>query len=84
MNQKSCPWNALVARWVKDPALSLQWPGLLLWLWVQSLAQDLPHAVSVSKKKKKKKRKERNPVLLQGWVGQGGEKKPAPLLFVLQ
>ena len=31
--------------WVKDPALSLQWLGLLL--WHEPLARELPHAMDV-------------------------------------
>ena len=41
--------NSLVAQWVKDPALSLQWLGLLA--WVRSLAQELPHSVGTDPKK---------------------------------
>ena len=32
-------------QWVKDPVLSLLWLGSLLLLWVQSLAQELPHVL---------------------------------------
>ena len=33
-----------MVQWVKDPALSLQWLGSLLWLRLDpSLAQELPH-----------------------------------------
>ena len=30
-NQKKGHWSSLAAQWVKDLALSLPWPGLLLW-----------------------------------------------------
>ena len=40
-----------MAQCVKDPTLSLQWLGSLLWQ-VQSLAWELPHFVGVAKKKK--------------------------------
>ena len=43
-----------MAQWVENPALSLQRPGLAAAVWVQSLAQELPHAVGVAKKKKKR------------------------------
>ena len=42
-------WRSLVAQQVKDPALSL--------LWVQSLAWELPHTVSMPKKTQKPKNK---------------------------
>ena len=29
--KEQCCWGSLVVKWVKDPALSLQQPGLLLW-----------------------------------------------------
>ena len=40
----------MVGQWVKDPALSLLW--LRLQLWVPSLALELPNAVGKAKKKK--------------------------------
>ena len=46
--------SSLVAQHVKDPALSLLWLGLLLWLGflcqVWSLTQELPHPMGVAKK----------------------------------
>ena len=50
-------WGFLVARWFKNPALSLQW--LVFWcrfdpapvlVQVRSLAQELPHAMGMAKK----------------------------------
>lgn len=41
-----------VVQRVRDPVLSLQWLGLLLWHWFDlSLAQELPHAKGVTQKK---------------------------------
>ena len=50
-----------LTQWVKDPALSLLWLGLLLWLRFNSWPGELPHSSGVAKtgKKKKKKKKER-------------------------
>ena len=42
-----------VAQQVKDPVLSLQSVAVV---WVQSLAQELPHAMVTAKKKKKKEK----------------------------
>ena len=44
-----------MAQQVKDLALSLQWLGSLLWQ-VQSLTQELPHALDAEKKKERKGR----------------------------
>ena len=41
-------------QWVKDPVLSLLWLGSLLLLWVQSLAQELPHVLGAHPPPKKK------------------------------
>ena len=43
----------LLAQWVKNMTLSLLWFWSLLWLCVQALVQELPHAVSLAKRKKK-------------------------------
>ena len=43
-----------MAQWVKDPALSLQWPGLLLRLGLIP-ARELSYVVGVAKKKKTNK-----------------------------
>ena len=44
-----------MAQWVKDLVVSLRWLGFLV--QVQSLAWELPHAMSVAKIKKKIKKK---------------------------
>ena len=31
-NKNNISWSSLVAQWVKDLVLSLQWPRVLLWL----------------------------------------------------
>ena len=43
--------SSSVAQWVKDPALSLQWLGSLLWLRFDPMAWIFPHASSEAKKK---------------------------------
>ena len=45
--------NSLVVQWVKDPALSLQWLGLLLWCRFNPWPWELPHAAGAAKKTKK-------------------------------
>ena len=47
--------NSLVVQQVKYPVLSLQQPGHL----VQSLVEELPHAMGKVKKKKKERKKKR-------------------------
>ena len=49
--------SSLVAQWVKDLALSLQRPGLLLWLWFNPWSRNSHAAGRVKKKKKKGKKK---------------------------
>ena len=44
-----------MAQSIKDLALSLLWLLLIAMAWVQSLAQELTHAMGMAKKKKKKK-----------------------------
>ena len=44
-----------MVQWVKDPALSQQQLGSQLWLKVQSLAWELPHATGAAKKKEKRR-----------------------------
>ena len=51
--------SSLVAQWVKDLALSLQRPGLLLWLWFNPWSRN-SHAAGRVKKKKKKRQKNNN------------------------
>ena len=46
-----------MAQWVEDPELSLK-QLVTAMMQVQSLPQELPHAMGVTKKKKKKKKKE--------------------------
>ena len=45
---KTMRGSSLVAQYVKDPALSLQQLGSLLWE-VQSLGQELPYATGMAK-----------------------------------
>ena len=48
--------SSLAARWLKDSVLSLQQgPGVNAVVQVQSLAQELPHAVSVPPPQKKRR-----------------------------
>ena len=54
--EKNASWTTLVVQWVKDPGLSLQWLGLLL--WVRSLAWELLHVTGAARKEKKKKKNE--------------------------
>ena len=46
-----------MTQWVKDLALSLQWPGSLLWQQVQSLAWELTHDSGVARNNNKEKRR---------------------------
>ena len=39
-----------MAQWVKDPALSLQQLGLLLWHGFSLWPEELPHAAGAAKK----------------------------------
>ena len=52
-NLKTHFWNSLVAEWVKDPALSSSVVQVTAAAWIQSLAQECPHAVGVAKNLKK-------------------------------
>ena len=53
-----------VAQWVKDPVLSLQWLGLLLWHRFDPWPGDLSHTVCTTRKKKEKEKKILNSMLL--------------------
>ena len=44
------PGSSLVVQQVEDPALSLQWLGLLPQCGFDPLAQELPHAADMEKK----------------------------------
>ena len=46
-----------MAQWVKDLALSVQWPRVAAMVWIQSLAWELPHVAGVAKTKTKRKKK---------------------------
>ena len=55
--EKACG-NYLVVQWVKDLALSLQQLGFTAVMYVQYLAQYLPHAMSAANQKTKQNKKE--------------------------
>ena len=61
-HMKKLSWSSFMVQWVKDPALSLQWLGSLLWykfdLWPRNLY------VLPKKKKKEKRKRKRCPILL--------------------
>ena len=48
-----------MAQQVKDPALSPQYLGSLLWLRFDPWPGELPHAAGADKKKKKKKKEKK-------------------------
>ena len=67
-----------MAQRVKDPAfVTAMAPGTAV-LWVQSLAQELPHALSVAKKKKKPKKQTNKTPLPPKKVKGGVMKCPVP------
>ena len=49
--------TSLVAQWIKDLILSLQWLGLLLWLMFECQTRNFHMSWTQPKKKKKKKKK---------------------------
>ena len=52
--------SSLVAEWVKDPALSLQWRWVTAVMLAQTLAWELPHTVGVAKQQQQKINKKIN------------------------
>ena len=56
MVQRCGVGSSRVARWVKDPARSLLWHGLLLGCGF-FLARELPHAIGVAQSNEKTQRK---------------------------
>lgn len=44
-----------MAQQAKDPSLSLPWLGFTAVAWVHFLAQELPHAIGMSKKRERER-----------------------------
>ena len=56
--------SSLVAQWVKDLALSLQWLGVAAVVQVQFLAQEFPCAVGMAKKLQPKQQQQQHIYIL--------------------